>query len=230
MQSGTPNDVKPLAILAINAGTSDPSSTRLLAGRAGAATLEYLETLGKPATLSAVDLAPIGAQITASLLGTAPLPEAAAVMEQMAAADALIMSTPVYKAGVSGLFKAFVDTLENDLIIAKPMILAATAGTSRHAMVVDEQMRPLFAFMRAFPVPTSLFATAEDWADPSFGTRVKRAGVELAELAASGIERRITGASRGSYNSEFGSTAQAQGNPELSFDTEMMRLAAGGSV
>jgi hypothetical protein len=54
--------------------------------------------------------------------------------------------------------KSFVDVLDNDLLIAKPVALAATAGSSRHALVVDEQMRSLFAYMRALTLPTSVFA------------------------------------------------------------------------
>ena len=227
----TPSEeLRPLTILAVNAGISDPSSTKMLAERSAAATIKHLQTLGREGRVESVDLAPLASQIMDSLLSAGPLPKVQKLMERMATADALIMATPVYKAGPSGLFKAFVDTLENDLIVAKPLILAATAGTARHAMVVDEQMRPLFAFMRAFPVPTSLFATAEDWADPAFGGRIRRAGVELAELTASGIERRISGASWGSYNREFGSTAAAtQGGAPLDFDTDLMRLAAGGN-
>ena len=54
--------------------------------------------------------------------------------------------------------KSFVDGLDNDLLIAKLVVLAATAGSSRHALVVDEQMRSLFAYMRALTLPTSVFA------------------------------------------------------------------------
>ena len=53
--------------------------------------------------------------------------------------------------------------LDDDLLIAKPVLLAATAGSSRHALVIDEQMRPLFAYMRALTLPTSVFAGPEDW-------------------------------------------------------------------
>ena len=86
----------------------------------------------------------------------------------------------MYKAGISGLFKSFVDVLDNDLLIAKPVVLAATAGSSRHALVVDEQMRPLFAYMRALTLPTSVFAAPEDWGAAELGERVERAATELA--------------------------------------------------
>ncbi len=60
--------------------------------------------------------------------------------------------------------------LDNDLLIGKPVLLGATAGTARHALVVDDQLRPLFAYLRALPVPTSLFAAPEDWGDARWPT------------------------------------------------------------
>lgn len=47
----------------------------------------------------------------------------------------------VYTAGVTGLLKSFVDVVDDDLVIATPVVLAATAGTERHAVVVDDLMR-----------------------------------------------------------------------------------------
>ena len=43
-------------------------------------------------------------------------------------ADGIIAAAPVYKAGPSGLFASFFQVLDNDMIIAKPVVLAATAG------------------------------------------------------------------------------------------------------
>ena len=121
-----------------------------------------------------------------------PSAELQAAIEQIAAADAVIAAAPVYKAGMSGLFKSFVDVLDNDLLIAKPVVLAATAGSSRHALVVDEQMRSLFAYMRALTLPTSVFAAPEDWAAAELGERVRRAATELAVVIQGQIEQGIT--------------------------------------
>ncbi len=113
-------------------------------------------------------------------------------------------------------------------MVAKPTILAATAGTARHAMVVDDSMRSLFAFLRSLPVPTSLFATAEDWSDPEFSKRVDRAATELAALALSGVAQQIAGSAWDAYNREFDSTASRGKDFEIDFDTDLMRLAQGG--
>ena len=90
-----------------------------------------------------------------------------AAITTLAQADGIIIATPVYKAGLSGVLKSFMDVLDNDLIIAKPVVLAATAGTPRHAMVVEDQLRPLLAFFRALPAPTSVFAGPDDGGLPS---------------------------------------------------------------
>lgn len=67
----------------------------------------------------------------------------------------------------------------------KPVLLAATAGTPRHSLVLDHTMRPLFAWLQALVVPTAVFAAAEDWGDVANGAladRIGRAGRELADL------------------------------------------------
>ena len=43
------------------------------------------------------------------------------------------------------------------------MILAATGGSDRHALVIEHHLRPLFAFFRAHAVPTGLYATNADF-------------------------------------------------------------------
>jgi FMN reductase len=108
------------------------------------------------------------------------------------------------------------------------VILAATAGTARHALVVDDQMRALFAFLRAMTVPTSLFAAPEDWSDTGLGKRVDRAALELVLLMESGFARKVRDESWDSYQHEFGSA----GGTELAIDldTDLMRLATGGSA
>jgi FMN reductase len=114
------------------------------------------------------------------------------------------------------------------LLIGKPAVLAATAGTARHALVVDDQMRPLFAYLRALPVPTSLFAAPEDWSDGALGARVDRAATELLLLMESGFARKVRDEAWGSYQHSFGSAGGTE--VEIDTDSDLMRLATGGSA
>jgi len=215
-------------LVVVSAGTSDPSSTRLLADRAADGVVALAATRGHSVTVGMIELRELSSDIATALTSQLITPKLEQAIAVLAEADGIIAAAPVYKAGASGLFTSFFHVLDNDLIIAKPVILAATAGTARHALVVDDQMRALFAFLRAMTVPTSLFAAPEDWSDTGLGKRVDRAALELVLLMESGFARKVRDESWDSYQHEFGSA----GGTELAIDldTDLMRLATGGSA
>jgi FMN reductase len=202
----------------------------MLADRIAAASVEVLREMEVTATTGAIEVAPLAVDVARASVTGVPSAELQAAIDQIAAADAVIASAPVYKAGISGLFKSFVDVLDNDLLIAKPVVLAATAGSSRHALVVDEQMRSLFAYMRALTLPTSVFAAPEDWGAAELGERVRRAAIELAVLIQGQIEQGIANRAWSGYQHAFAgnATRAEQTAVDLDFDSPLMRLAAGG--
>ena len=212
----------------VSAGTSDPSSTRLLADRIADRTVALAARHGHEVTETVIELRELAADITSAVVSQLVSPRLRQAIDALGAADGLVVSTPVYKAGPSGLFKSFFDVLDNDLLIAKPVLLSATAGTARHALVADDQLRPLFAYLRAMTAPTSLFAAPEDWADPALNQRIDRAARELVLLMESGIARAIRDESWSSYQHEFGSAGGT--NTAIDLDTDLMRLATGGSA
>ncbi|MET7356100.1 CE1759 family FMN reductase [Streptomyces mirabilis] len=230
------NDLTPAAtsvtIAVVNAGVSDPSSTRLLADRIAQKTVDTLGASGTTATVRSLDLGPLATDIAQSIVSGMLNPKVQSAMELLARADAVIAATPVYKAGISGLFKSFADLIDNDLLIAKPVVLAATGGSARHAMVVDDQLRPLFGFLRTIPVPTSLYAAPEDWASTDLGKRIARAAQELSVMLRSGAGRQIADSNWSGYGHQFGGNAvRAQRSlDDVDFTTDLMRLATGGSA
>jgi FMN reductase len=213
-------------LVIVSAGTSDPSSTRLLADRAAQRVTALTAARGRSVTTEIIELREISADISAALTSQLVTPKLRKAVGALGEADGIIAAAPVYKAGASGLFTSFFHALDSDLLIGKPVILAATAGTARHALVVDDQMRSLFAFMRTLTVPTSLFAAPEDWGDPALNKRVDRAAFELVLLMESGFARKVRDESWQSYAHEFGSAAGAEDAIDL--DTDLMRLATGG--
>jgi FMN reductase len=219
-------------LVAVSAGVSDPSSSRLLADRITAKSLELLRESGTQASASVIELAPLAVDIARATVSGFPSEQLHAAIERVADADAIIASTPIYKAGTSGLFKAFVDVLDNDLLVAKPVLLAATAGTSRHALVIDDQMRPLFGYMRALVLPTAVFACPEDWAARELSERIERAATELAVFVEAGVEGQIADRVWSAYQHQFaGNASRAARTPDdIDFDSPLMRLAAGGTA
>jgi len=228
--SGSDVPAPPVRLVIVSAGVSEPSSTRLLADRTAQKTIDLLRDAGTAASVGVIELGPLAVEIAQAIVSGFPGVRLQSAIERLAAADAVIASTPVYKAGISGLFKSFADVLDNDLLIAKPVILAATAGTSRHAMVVDDQLRPLFAFLRALPVPTSLFAAPEDWGSTALGDRIERSATELVLLLQSGIGRSIADNAWTGYQHQFSgnATRAERAAADVDFSTDLMRLAAGG--
>lgn len=215
-------------LVVVSAGTSDPSSTRLLADRTAQRATELAARNGNTVTVRTVELREIAADITTALVSQLITPRLQAAITALGEADGIIAATPVYKAGPSGLFTSFLDALDNDLLIAKPVVLAATAGTARHALVADDQMRPMFAYLRAMTVPTSLFAAPEDWGDPALNTRIDRAARELVLLIESGFAAQVRDESWSAYQHELGSAGGAE--TAIDLDTDLMRLATGGSA
>jgi FMN reductase len=223
-----PEERQRFRLAVVSAGTSDPSSTRLLADRAADRVAALADRRGHQVTISVIDLREISGDISNALVSQLITPRLQQAITALGEADGVIAAAPVYKAGPSGLFTSFFHVLDNDLLIGKPVVLAATAGTARHALVTDDQMRPMFAYLRALTVPTSLFAAPEDWSDPALNQRIDRAASELVLLMESGFARKIRDESWLSYQHEFGSAGGTETSIDL--DTDLMRLATGGSA
>jgi len=218
----------PYRVVVVSGGTSDPSSTRMLADRIADRVAVLAETRNEKVLITTVELRELTNEISTALVSQILGPKLTRAVELLGDADGVIASAPVYKAGPSGLFTSFFHVLDNDLLIGKPVALAATAGTARHALVIDDQMRSLFAYLRTLTVPTSVFAASEDWNSGGLGTRIDRAAFELLLLLESGFAHKIKDNSWRSYQHQYGSA----GGAELDIDlgTDLMRLATGGTA
>jgi FMN reductase len=173
------------SIVVISAGLSVPSSTRLLADSLGSAVQRRLGTLGQDSTVDVIELRELAHLVTDNALTGFPTGALADAVRRVAAADAVVAVTPVYTGSYSGLFKMFVDVLDDGVLAGKPVLIAATAGTARHSLVLEFALRPLFAYLRADVVPTAVFAASSDFGAAgtagALSTRIDRAAGELAD-------------------------------------------------
>ena len=202
-----------LKIVAVNAGLSEPSSTRMLVDRLGEATLAALPSFG--AEWSVIDLRDVAADVGASMAAGFATGAAGPAIRQVQEADALIVASPVFNASYSGLFKAFFDLVDVDAMNGKPVLIAATGGSPRHSMVLDHALRPLFGYLRTVVVPTGVYAASEDWAGGSgdattLADRIDRAAGQLAALLGTGRESTAPSTSTESAAART-STAEAAG-------------------
>lgn len=207
LRSGPNGDPEtaPIRIAIVSAGLSNPSSTRLLADLLGEAVEHAVEARGREVELEVIELRGLAHALTDHLLTGFPSAELRAAIETVHRADGVVAVTPVFSASYSGLFKTFFDVLEPGVLDGKPVIVAATAGTARHSLVLEHALRPLFAYLHAVVVPTGVFAATDDFAGgPELQKRVDRAAGELAMLVTAGAPTAApTGTVRRTVEDEF---------------------------
>nr|WP_228047202.1 NADPH-dependent FMN reductase [Saccharopolyspora sp. HNM0983] len=84
-------------------------------------------------------------------------PEVAAAVQQVAAADGIVLATPVYKAAYSGLLKTFLDLLPQFGFGGKAVLPLATGGSTAHVLALDYGLRPVVHSLGARHVVQSFF-------------------------------------------------------------------------
>ena len=208
-------------VVVINAGTSETSSTATLLSQIA----KSVQEAGENITCTSINVRDVAQDAMTALVSGHKSPALQEIEATLLDADALIVGTPVFKAGASAVFMAFFQALDNDLLIGTPVLLAGTAGSQRHALVVDDQIRGLFAYLRTYTTPTSVFAAPEDFNDPKLRTRSARAANELLALIRAGVRGTARNNTWDHYQHSYGSA----GDTELSIDldSDLMRLATG---
>ncbi|MET7498604.1 FMN reductase [Streptomyces sp900116325] len=179
-----------MKLVAVSAGLSVPSSTRLLADRLTDAVRDRLADQDHKVEAEVVELRTLAVPIANNLVTGFPPRQLASTIDTVTGADGLIAVTPVFSASYSGLFKSFFDLIDPDALTGKPVLIAATGGTGRHSLVLEHALRPLFTYLRAVAVPTAVYVASEDWGSGSdtytqgLPARIRRAGAEMASLLA----------------------------------------------
>jgi FMN reductase len=178
--------MKQRTLVVVTAGLSRPSSTRLLADQLSAAVQTAAARLGVQLVTEVIEVRDLAHDITNHLLTGFPVGPLKQALDTVAGADAVIAVTPVFNASYSGLFKSFFDVVDHEALVDKPVLIAATGGSARHSLALEHALRPMFAYLRAVVVPTSVYGASEDWggdtaaADGELRSRIERAARELA--------------------------------------------------
>lgn len=150
----------PRRIVGFSGSLSGPSRTRALVDLAVGRAARRFGCLA--ATYEIRDLQPsLGQAQAADQLD----PLARAILDTILSADALVVGTPVYKGSFTGLFKHLIDLVDPAALTGKPVLLTATGGSDRHALMIEHQLRPLFGFFEAASLPTGVYASGGDFRD-----------------------------------------------------------------
>lgn len=177
----------PLRIVGVSGSLREPSKTTALVR----ALVEEAAGRGTVET-TLVEVASLGPGFAGALRREDVGPDVEAALRAIETADLLIVASPVYRASFTGLFKHLFDFVGQYALVGTPVLLAATGGGERHALILEHQLRPLFGFFQALTLPLGVYASEVDFdgyelTSPEVRARIEQAitrAVPLVEQAA----------------------------------------------
>ncbi|MBF4582672.1 NAD(P)H-dependent oxidoreductase [Curtobacterium sp. VKM Ac-2865] len=162
-------------VVGVSGSPSDPSRTSTLV----AATVARLgEELDGAETLT-VEIGPLLADLGAASDRASMAPATIAALEAVESADVLVVGSPAFRAAYSGAFKLFFDWVGQYDLVDTPVLLTATGGSDRHALLVEHQMRPLFGFFQSTTLPLGVFGNERDFTKREGGYDITSLDLEL---------------------------------------------------
>jgi FMN reductase len=166
---------KKLNLTVVSGSVQRPSKTRSLLE---AVVHQFQAVI--PIEVHWVELGEIAAEVGVALRRSDLRPEIEAHFRAIETADLLIVGTPVYRASYTGLFKHLFDLVEMNALIDVPVLLTATGGSERHALIIEHELRPLFSFFQSLTLPIGVFGTDRDFTDYRISDNALKARVQLA--------------------------------------------------
>jgi FMN reductase len=166
-------------LVGLSGNLERPSRTRALVGRAldtAAMLFDVRTTL-----IDLPDLSPsLGTATRAASLDQ----HARAALETILAGDALVVGSPTYKGSYTGLLKHLFDLVDPAALQGRPVLLIATGGGDRHALIIEHQLRPLLGFFEAQTLATGVYAADRDFVDgqPTSASLLARLDRSLAQF------------------------------------------------
>lgn len=110
------------------------------------------------------------------------------VIDKVAEADFYLIGTPIFQASLTGVLKNLFDLVPVDALYGKVMGFVANGGTYQHYLVVENQLKPIAGFFRAYVAPgyvylqDSHFNEKREIADPDVLARLERLADELVHM------------------------------------------------
>lgn len=166
---------KILNIVAVTGSLQRPSRTLVLVEA-------LLAELGRqvPIQVRLIQLGTVGPKLAGALYRSQLPADVEADLAAIEAADALLVASPVYRGSYTGLFKHLFDFVHHEALIDVPVLLAATGGSDRHALVIDHQLRPLFSFFQARTLPVGVYASEADFSAYDISSQALKQRIQLA--------------------------------------------------
>lgn len=85
------------------------------------------------------------------------------VAQAVMAADAIMIGTPIFQASIPASLKNIFDLLPINAFRDKVVSMLVTAGSIRHYLIVEHQLKPILVYMKAQIVQTYVFVEEKDF-------------------------------------------------------------------
>lgn len=78
-------------------------------------------------------------------------------------ADAIIFGTPIFQASIPATLKNIFDLLPQNALESKVSSILVTAGSAKHYLIPEQQLKPILAYMKSQIVQTYVFIEEKDF-------------------------------------------------------------------
>jgi FAD reductase [NAD(P)H] len=86
------------------------------------------------------------------------------VIDIVSSADFYLIGTPIFQGSMTGALKNLFDLVPPKVFRNKVMGFVATGGTYQHYLVIENQLKPIAGYFRAFVAPGSVYAHNDHFA------------------------------------------------------------------
>jgi len=77
--------------------------------------------------------------------------------------DVIVFGMPVFQASLPGTLKNIFDLLPQNALLGKVAGIVVTAGSAKHYLVAEQQLKPILSYMKAQIVQTYVFIEEKDF-------------------------------------------------------------------
>jgi FMN reductase len=120
-----------------------------------------------------------------------------AAVARIAAAAAVLIGAPVYRASFPGVLKNLLDIAPVEALQGKPVGIVAMGGSPHHYLAVDAQLRQVLAWFGALTAPTSVYLTGGDFHEGRLASETARTDLTALTRTLITLSRRLDPAALG---------------------------------
>lgn len=110
-------------------------------------------------------------------------------IDAVLAADCFVIGTPVFQASLAAPLKNVFDLVPPDAFRNKVIGFVATGGTYQHFLVIENQLKPIAGYFRAYIAPDYVYAHREHFnernevTDPSVIARIETLAAQVLHMS-----------------------------------------------